>query len=95
MDARRAQPSRDAVVATIAGLLFGLALHLVTAYARDHGPSGDNYSLRGNGAIVLLLLAPLAVLIGEAVYARRRAWLAMALLPLATVAGLFLILGGV
>ena len=85
----------DSLVAAAAGLLVGLALHVATAYARDHGPAWGNYSLKGNGAIVLLLLAPLALLLGEAWCARRRAWLGMALLPLTIFLGLFVILGGV
>ena len=85
----------DSLVAAAAGLLFGLALHALTAYARDHGPAWGNYSLKGNGAIVLLLLAPVALLVGEAWCARRRAWLGMALLPLTIFLGLFVIFGGV
>jgi hypothetical protein len=85
----------DSLVAAVAGLLFGLALHTLTAYTRDHGPTWGDYSLQGNGAVVLLLLAPVALLLGEAWCARRRAWLGMALLPLTIFLGLFVILGGV
>ena len=44
---------------------------------------------------MLLLLAPGALLVGEAWCARRRAWLGMALLPLTIFLGLFVIFGGV
>ena len=85
----------DALGAAVAGFLVGLILHLVAVYARDHGPAWGEYSLRGNGAIALLLLAPLALLVGEAFYLRRRAWPALVLLPAAMFLGLFVVLGTV
>ncbi len=42
-----------------------------------------------------LLLAPLALLVGEVYYLRRRAWRALALLPAALFLGLFVVLGTV
>lgn len=84
----------DTLSAAIAGLVFGIIVHGIVAYTRDHGPTLGSLSLGGNGAIALLLLAPIGVLIGEVFYARRRSWLGMAVLPLATVLGLFVVLGG-
>ncbi len=95
MNIRQTRLTTDALIAATTGFLFGLVLHVVTATVGDHGPTWGEYSLRGNGAIVLLLLAPLALLVGEVLYARRRAWLAMALLPVAMILGLFVVLGGV
>jgi len=86
---------RDSVAAAVAGLAFGVALHFVTLYFRDYGPSWDGTSLKGNGAIICLLLAPVALLAGELWCLRRRAWLGMALLPVAIVAGLFILFGTV
>lgn len=86
---------RAAIVATAVGLVFGLTLHGIVAYTRDHGPTWGDYSLKGNGGIAPLLLAPLGVTLGMAYAARRRAWLGLTLLPIATFVGLFVILGGV
>jgi hypothetical protein len=85
----------DTVSAAIIGLVFGLIVHGIVVYARDRGPTLGALSLSGNGAIMLLLLAPIGVLFGEVFYARRRSWLGMAVLPIATVLGLFVVLGGV
>ena len=87
--------TRDSLVAAVAGLIFGLALHFVTVYFRDNGPSWDGISLRGNGATVFLLLAVPALIIGEIWCARRGARLGMLLLPLAIFAGVFVVAGGV
>jgi hypothetical protein len=95
MNSRWAHPLVDACGAAIIGLAAGLSLNLIAVYVRDHGPTWGTYSMRGNKAIVLLLLAPLAVLLGEVVYARRHSWLAMAFLPIATFLGLFVVNGGV
>jgi hypothetical protein len=95
MDTKQRLIGLDALVAAGVGFLFGLVLHIVTVYFRDHGPTGTVYTLRGNGAIVFLLLAPVALLIGEVLYARRRRWLAMVLLPIGMFLGLFVVLGGV
>ena len=81
--------------AAAAGLLFGLAVHFVTVYFRDHGPSGPGWSLRGNGAIIFLFLAPIGLIVGELLCLRYRAWLGMALLPLAILAGLLVVAGGI
>jgi hypothetical protein len=86
---------RDSLQAAALGLAFGVALHFVTLYFRDYGPSWDGTSLKGNGAIVVLLLAPVALLAGELWCLRRRAWLGMALLPVAIFLGLFVVFGTV
>lgn len=75
----------------LGGLLFGFLLRTVTVWFRDYGPSWDGVSLRGNGAIIFLLLAPVAVLAAEVVRLWRRAWLAVVVLPVAV----FVVLGGV
>jgi hypothetical protein len=83
------------ITVTFVGLLFGLGLHVVTIYFRDHGPSFGGFSLNGNGAIILLVLAPIALIIGEVYAVRNRAWLGVILLPVAIFFGVFVILGGV
>jgi hypothetical protein len=83
------------LIVTLAGLLFGLALHFVTVYFRDHGPSFDGIALNGNGAIVFLLLGLIALIIGEVYAVRNRAWLGVILLPIALFLGTFVILGTV
>ncbi len=67
----------------------------MTIYFRDHGPSFGGFSLNGNGAIILLVLAPIALIIGEVYAVRNRAWLGVILLPVAIFFGVFVILGGV
>jgi hypothetical protein len=81
------------VRAGAAALLIGLALHVLAVWARDQGPTWGTWSLRGNGAIAILLLAPVALVLGELWCARRRAWLGLALVPLGLFAGLFLVAG--
>ena len=75
--------------------MYRLAVHVVTVYFRPHGSSWNATSLRENGAIVFLLLAPLGLIAGEVLLARRRALLGMALLPFAIFLGLFVVAGGV
>ena len=81
------------LIATALALLGGLALHFLAVYLRDNGPSFDGISLRGNGALIVLPVALLALIPGEIVVVRRRAWLAVALLPIALFIGLFVIAG--
>lgn len=76
-----------------AGLLFGLALHAAAIGLRDYGPSGPGWSLRGNGALIVLLVAMLGLAAAEALCIGRRLWLAVVLLPFAVFAGLFLVAG--
>lgn len=83
------------IIVTVVGLLFGLGLHVVTIYFRDHGPSFGGFSLNGNGAIIFLVLAPIALIIGEVFAVRNSAWLGVILLPVAIFLGVFVILGGV
>jgi hypothetical protein len=82
-------------VAVVAGFVFGLVLHFVTIFFRDNGPEWDGFSLRSNGTVIFLLLAPIGLIVGEVLCARRRAWLGMVLLPFAIFLGLFVIVGGV
>lgn len=75
------------------GLLVGLALHYFAVYLRDYGPQGDGFSLRGNGALIVLPIAIIALLVGELFCAVQRAWLGMVLLPFALFLGMFVIAG--
>jgi hypothetical protein len=76
------------------GLGIGLVLRLLAVYLRDHGPEGVGWSLRGNGAAVVLAFAALLLMVGMIVSARRGSWLAMALWSAALIAGLFVVGGG-
>jgi hypothetical protein len=78
---------------TALGLLVGLALHFLAVFLRDNGPSFDGISLRGNGALIVLPVALLVLILGEILAVRRRAWLAVVLLPIALFVGLFVIAG--
>ena len=81
------------LVATALALLFGLAMHFLAVFLRDNGPSFDSISFRGNGALIILPVALLGLIIGEIVCVRRRAWLAVVLLPFAIYTGLFVVAG--
>ena len=81
------------LIATAIALLFGLALHFLAVFLRDNGPSFDGISFQGNGAAIVLLVALLGLIIGEIICVRRRAWLAVVLLPFAIFIGLFVIAG--
>lgn len=81
------------LIATAIVFLFGLALHFLAVFLRDNGPSFDGISFRGNGAFIILPVALLGLIIGEIVCVRRRAWLAVVLLPFAVYIGLFVIAG--
>lgn len=78
-----------------AGLAYGIALHYLVISVRDHGLSGGTWSLRGNGAIILVLLGTLVVLAAEIPLARRGAWAGVVLLPIASFIGLFVVAGTV
>jgi hypothetical protein len=81
------------LIATALAFLFGLALHFLAVFLRDNGPSFDGISFRGNGALIILLVALLGLIIGEIVCVSRRAWLAVVLLPFAIFIGLFVVAG--
>jgi hypothetical protein len=83
----------DALSLAVAALCIGLALHALAIWLRDSGPAWDGVSFRGNGALVVLLLAVAVLIAGEVVAARRRSWLGMLLIPAALFAGLFLVAG--
>jgi hypothetical protein len=80
-------------IAIVIAFLFGLALHVLAVLFRDNGPSFDSISLRGNGALTVLPVALFGLILGEIVCVRRRAWLAVILLPFTVFIGLFLIAG--
>ena len=86
---------RDSLLATVAALLAGVAVRTVTVWFRDHGPSWGAVALDGNGALVFLLLVPLAILLLEVLCYRRGARLGMVLVPPAVLAGTFVLGGGV
>lgn len=92
LSARKWQPGL-ATLAAVGGLAFGFVLHYLVVYARDYGPSGGAWSLRGNGAIVIVVGGALAVLMAEVPLIRRRAWLALVVLPMAAFLGLFVLVG--
>jgi hypothetical protein len=81
------------IIAIAIAFLFGLAMHFLAVFLRDNGPSFDGISFRGNGAIIILPIALLGLIIGEIVCVRRRAWLAVVLLPFAVFIGLFVVAG--
>jgi hypothetical protein len=72
-----------------AALVFGVGLHFLAVYLRDHGPSGSGFSFQGNGATIVFLPALIALVAGETYLARNRAWLGIPLLPIALFVGLF------
>jgi hypothetical protein len=78
-----------------AALMTGLALHVLAVALRDAGPEWGAISLRGNGATVVLPLAVVALVVTEVFCVRHRAWFGLALVPVALVAGLFVVLGGI
>ena len=86
---------RIATLSALGGLAFGLALHYLVLYARDHGPSAGSWSLQGSGAISLIPLGALIVLVAEIQLVRRRAWVGAIFLPVATFLGLFVLVGTV
>jgi hypothetical protein len=89
-------PSPAVSLAAGAGaLLLGRALRALIVYVRDNGPAGEGISLRGNGAIILLLPVAALTLAAVVLCLRRRAWLAAALVPIGLFAGLFVVGGGV
>lgn len=92
---RRSSPVRFSLMAGVAAFLFGLALHFLAVLLRDYGPAWDGISLRGNGAIVVLVLAPIALAVGEVWCVRQHAWLGAALVPVGILMGLFIVAGGV
>lgn len=91
---KRTRTFRPVVVAGALGLLVGLAVHLLAVYLRDHGPVGDGWSLRGNGAAVVLMLAAAMLIAGLLVWVRRGGWLSALFWSAALVIGLFIVAGG-
>lgn len=79
---------RAALLAIGSGLGSGFVLHSLAVFLRDAGPAGSGWSLRGNGALVVLPLAALVLIAGALLWCRQRAWYAVVCWPLALVAGL-------
>jgi hypothetical protein len=77
----------------VTALGCGLALHYLAVYLRDHGPVSDHWSLRGNGAAIVLPMALLLLVAGEWIGLRKRAWLAVPVVPIALFLGLFVFAG--
>jgi hypothetical protein len=94
VDMRAGAPWRDALALAVVALVIGLALHILGVWLRDSGPTFDGISLRGNGALVVLLVAVAVLVAGELVAARRRSWWGMLPIPPALFAGLFVVAGG-
>jgi hypothetical protein len=84
-----------ALAVAVAALCIGLALHAVAVWLRDSGPAWDGVSLKGNGALIVLLVAAALLVAGELVALSRRSWLGMLLIPAALFAGLFVVAGGI
>ena len=74
---------------------MGVVLRALIVSLRDNGPAWDGVSLRGNGAIVLLLPVAALLVAAVALCLRRRAWLAAVLVPAGLFAGLFVVSGGI
>ena len=81
------------LIATAIAFLSGITLYFLAVFLRDNGPSFNSISFRGNGALIILPVALLGLIIGEIVCVRRRAWLAVVLLPFAVYIGLFVVAG--
>jgi hypothetical protein len=45
----------------VAALAFGVGLHFLAVYLRDHGPSDSGFSLQGSGATIVFLPALIAI----------------------------------
>jgi hypothetical protein len=76
---RRAGP----VIATtvIVGFLLGAAISVLAFYVARYGPSGDNWSFKGNGALAVYPAFPAVMAAGWTglvLHARGAAWLARA-----------------
>jgi hypothetical protein len=84
---------RHSMLAGAVALIAGLAIHGLAITLRDSGPSFDQYSFSGNGALIVGPLAMLLVIVGVTICILRRAWVGLALVPLAMDAGMFVILG--
>jgi hypothetical protein len=84
---------RLSVTALAIAFLLGLAIRVLIDWSNHHGPSGDGWSLQGNGALIFLPLV-LIVLVGSVTAAAlRRRWIEVAALPFALAAGM--VAGGV
>ncbi len=68
--------------------LLGLGVRLLIDWSNHHGPSGDGWSLQGNGALVFLPLVPIILIAAELVAALRQKWFDLPLLPLALALGM-------
>ena len=75
------------LVALVISLAFGGTLAWITHYSAVAGPSSSNGSISfaGNGALLFLLTLLLGVGVMEAVAAVKRAWVALAVIPLGMI----------
>ncbi|MEO7000169.1 MAG: hypothetical protein ABI068_00040 [Ktedonobacterales bacterium] len=73
--------------ALVISLAFGVALAWITHYSAVAGSSSSDgtISFAGNGALLFLLTLLLGVGVMEVVAAVKRAWIALAVIPLAMV----------
>jgi hypothetical protein len=83
------------LLAGLGALAAGIGLDCGVVFLRDAGPAWNGISLRGNGAVARLPLALLFLMVGEVLCARRRAWIGILLVPVALIAGVFVVVGGI
>ena len=75
------------LLALVISLAFGVTLAWITHYSAVAGPSSSDgtISFAGNGALLFLLTLLLGLGVMEAVAAVKRAWVALAIIPLAMI----------
>lgn len=75
------------LLALIISLAFGVTLAWITHYSAVAGPSSSDgmISFAGNGALLFLLTLLLGLGVMEAVAAVKRAWVALAVIPLGMI----------
>ncbi|HET7419175.1 MAG TPA: hypothetical protein VFL27_02210 [Candidatus Dormibacteraeota bacterium] len=76
-----ARPVEGMGIALGAGLLFGALISLAAFLLARYGPTGGDWSFRGNGALAAYALVPALLAAGwtaVALHHRRRPWIALA-----------------
>jgi hypothetical protein len=84
----------EVVLAGAAGLSTGLLFHLIAVLLRDRGPEIAGWSLRGDGATAVLIIATVVLVAGAIGRLRRGARLGALLWSVTFIAGLFIVAGG-
>jgi hypothetical protein len=67
----------EALALVAIALCTGLVVRALAVWLRDSGPARDGVSLKGNGALIVLPVAVVALVVVEVEAARRRSWLGM------------------